>query len=129
MTDRSIRLLGGLTLGQNKSLQLVEIGNSLYLVGIGDNIQLIDKIDHPEQVAQILESFTGTEQTWNTRLPSLTEWIRTRKRPKQTNEADQLNFQEVFQNKLKVISNRKLTVEQLLADQTWENGRANDEKE
>lgn len=40
----TIRTLGGVGLGQNKSLQIMEIGGCVYLLGVGEDIQLIDKV-------------------------------------------------------------------------------------
>ncbi|MDT2247325.1 flagellar biosynthetic protein FliO [Paenibacillus larvae] len=51
--------MGGVPLGQNKSIQIVEIGQSLYIVGVGDNIQLLEKVDNPDQVALITAQLTG----------------------------------------------------------------------
>lgn len=48
--------LGGLPLGQNKSVQLVEVNNKVYILGVGENIQLIQKIDEPEEVLAIKAS-------------------------------------------------------------------------
>ena len=50
MFGNSIRSLGGVPLGQNKSIQIVEIGHSLFVVGVGENIQLLDKIIDADEV-------------------------------------------------------------------------------
>ena len=50
-TNRALRSLGGIPLGQNKSLQVVELSGRVYIVGVGDNITLLDKIDEPEDSA------------------------------------------------------------------------------
>ena len=58
MFGNSIRSLGGVPLGQNKSIQIVEIGHSLFVVGVGENIQLLDKIIDADEVAYISELLT-----------------------------------------------------------------------
>src|SRR5690606_26555782 len=45
--------LAGLQVAQHKSVQLIEVGDAIYVIGVGDDVQLIDKIDQPEQVAAI----------------------------------------------------------------------------
>ena len=50
-TNRALRSLGGIPLGQNKSLQVVELSGRVYVVGVGDSITLLDKIDDPEASA------------------------------------------------------------------------------
>lgn len=36
--------LGGLSVGQNKSLQMVRIGDKLYLIGVGENVEMLQEI-------------------------------------------------------------------------------------
>src|SRR5206468_13085955 len=56
---RSIRSLGGVALGPNKSIQVVEIGKSLYIVGVGQEVQLLEKIDNEAEVAYLTEMMTS----------------------------------------------------------------------
>lgn len=51
--------LGGATLGANRSVQIVKIGNQLFIVGVGDNIQLLKEIDNDEERAQILSDYNN----------------------------------------------------------------------
>src|SRR5690606_36997161 len=44
----SLQVHAGLPLGQNKSMQVVEIGDTVYVIGVGENITLLDKVDAPE---------------------------------------------------------------------------------
>lgn len=53
---RAIRTLGGVPLGPNKSVQLLEIGRTVYVVGIGEDVRLIDKIRDPDEIALIREA-------------------------------------------------------------------------
>lgn len=53
----TIRTLGGVGLGQNKSLQIMEIGGVVYLLGVGEDIQLIDKVSDLEEAQRIIDSF------------------------------------------------------------------------
>lgn len=45
--------LGGTTLGQNKSLQLVRVGGLIYLLGVADQISLIKEITDPSEISKI----------------------------------------------------------------------------
>lgn len=47
--------VGGTSLGQNRSVQLVKIGNKVLVVGVGDSIQLLKEIDDAEEVREILQ--------------------------------------------------------------------------
>lgn len=48
------QVYGGVSLGPNKSLQLVRMGDSLYLLGVGDNIQLIRRIEPGPEAENLL---------------------------------------------------------------------------
>ena len=52
--------IGGTPLGNNKSVQIVKVGNSLYMLGVGDNINLLKEIQDEEEVKHILD--TAEEQ-------------------------------------------------------------------
>ncbi len=40
-----IRNLGGHSVGAQKSVQLLQIGNQIYVVGVGEDVQLLKEID------------------------------------------------------------------------------------
>lgn len=57
MKNRALRSLGGIQLGQHKSMQIIDAGESVYVVGVGENVQLIDKISDPDELEQIRARF------------------------------------------------------------------------
>lgn len=115
--SRSIRILGAIGLGPNKTLQVIEIGESVYLVGVGENISLVDKIRDPEELAVLRQAFK--EEV--TELPDLSSFVnkvmqRFRKQPPVEQELDESSFKEVFQTQIQKMSDRKRQMEQLLED-------------
>lgn len=42
--------LGGIPLGQNKSVQIIEIGNKIYVLGVGEDISTISILESDEEV-------------------------------------------------------------------------------
>lgn len=50
-------LLGGCSLGGNRSLQAVMIGKTVYILGVGENVQLIRQISEGEEYDLIVNSF------------------------------------------------------------------------
>ena len=54
---RSVENIGGTNLGNNKSLQLVKVGNSILVVGVGDSINLLKEITDDEEREQLLQSY------------------------------------------------------------------------
>lgn len=47
--------LGGTSVGSNKSIQIVKIGSKLYIVGVGENVQLLSEITDSEEIERMLE--------------------------------------------------------------------------
>jgi flagellar protein FliO/FliZ len=50
-----IENLGGTSLGSNRSVQLIKIGNRLLVVGVGENIQLLKEIDDVREYEELLQ--------------------------------------------------------------------------
>lgn len=46
--------LGGASVGSNKSIQIVKIGSKLFIVGVGENVQLLSEITDPEEIGKLL---------------------------------------------------------------------------
>jgi flagellar protein FliO/FliZ len=116
---RSIRSLGGVPLGTNKSIQIVEIGHSLYIVGVGENIQLLQKIDDPEEVAYVTELLLSS-QSDQTSFLSVGKWIeKLRGSKKEIEEEVEItsSFQQVFHDKLQRVTTRNKNVEEWISEQ------------
>lgn len=116
---RSIRSIGGIPLGQNKSIQIVEIGHSLYVVGVGENIQMLDKIDDAEEVAYVTELLTSSKSD-QVNFLSVGKWLeKLRGGKREVEEEVQItsSFQQVFHDKLQRVTLRNKNVEEWLSDQ------------
>ncbi|WNR46656.1 flagellar biosynthetic protein FliO [Paenibacillus roseipurpureus] len=115
----SIRSIGGVPLGPNKSIQIVEIGHSLFVVGVGENIQLLDKIIDADEVAYITELLQSSQDE-RMGIASLSKWIsKLPSRKTVVEEEVELtsSFQQVFHDKLKRVTDRNKNVEEWLSDQ------------
>lgn len=55
--NRLMKNMGGIPLGQHKSIQLVVIGDSYYLIGVGDEIRLLKEITDPDEIDKLLEYY------------------------------------------------------------------------
>lgn len=120
-TSRAVRTLGAVGLGPNKSLQVIEIGSSLYLVGVGEDIRLVDKITDPEEVKLIMEAFEQELSAQSGPLSPLLDKLaaRFRKQGPVSEEIeleDTSSFHEVFDEKLRKMSSRKEKMEELLRE-------------
>ena len=55
--------MGGISLGQQKSVQLVVIGNQYYLIGVGDDIRLLKEITDRTEIETLTEYYEEVDGT------------------------------------------------------------------
>lgn len=120
--NQAIRTLGAIGLAQNKSMQVIELGDSIYIIGVGDDIRLVDKISDPEEVAALVAHFEQNQSNQSQDLVPYVSNLMKKFRKSDDNSSmsqEDLNpsFHEVFQSKLNRVSNRKQKVEELLHDE------------
>lgn len=120
--NRSLRILGGVTLGQNKSMQIVEIGDAVYIVGIGDNITLLDKISDPEAVEALMFSIdggrSGAAAPFSFDLSRIMSQLRSGGATAEEKEEldSSIVFKDLLQTRLKNVTNRKEAFRELIDD-------------
>lgn len=107
-SGKGIHLMAGVQLGQHKSMQMVEVGNRIYLLGIGDNVQLIDKIEDPDQVDQIRQAFFEAGAAGNDGIARLRALFKKPSRQAQSTDLDASpSFQEIFYQKMNKVGDSK----------------------
>lgn len=115
--NRSMRHLGGMSLGPNKSVQVVEWNGRIYILGVGENVTLLEAIHDPETVAGLLAMEADAEAL---RAPVWPDWLRRiARRPAPGSgggEADGSPFEQSLRRRLRELSERRARVEQLLQD-------------
>ena len=102
--------LGGISVGAQKSVQLLQIGNRLYILGIGEDISLIREIEDREEMEQILSYYENKQQEITT-VPFLSEILSKLKPAKNVQYEQSASFNDLFNAKLKNI--RKERTEEL----------------
>ena len=98
--------LGGISVGPQKSVQLLQIGNRLYIVGVGEDISLIRDIKDPEEMEQILGYYENQQQDITT-VPFLTEILSKLKPAKNVQYEQSASFNDLFNEKLKNIKKER----------------------
>ncbi|MFC7685407.1 flagellar biosynthetic protein FliO [Ureibacillus sp. GCM10028918] len=99
-----VRNIGGISVGAQKSVQLLHIGDKLYIVGVGDDVQLIREINDPEEVERLLEMYNDKQTIAGSTTPYILELVKKFRgntsqdetEVKQTNQ----NFGEMFNKRL-----------------------------
>ena len=99
--NQLIHNLGGVGVGQGKSIQLMQIGKSLYLVGIGENINLLKEITDPLEIEELTKLYEDKLESAQT-LPYVMELMNklTKNKSQTAKNNENPSFNETFQKKL-----------------------------
>lgn len=114
---QTMQNLGGVQLGQNKSVQVVKVGEQLLVVGVGDSIQLLKEIEDEEEKNKFFEpenrSFLTEEKkrTLTNIWPSAASKLMKQKETKTTSP-----FQEVFERQLEDMKETRKQARQKLKE-------------
>lgn len=115
--NQAIKLMGGTPLGNNKSLQLVKVGDQLLLIGVGDQVTLLKEFLNEEEIKNIEENLTNQPSALSNSLTSfLKEKMNDRK--KQSN-----SFENIFSQSLDKIKGKQDQFEQDVRKKDDEEGR------
>lgn len=97
-----VRNIGGISVGSQKSVQLLYIGDKLYIVGVGDDVQLIKEITDPEEVQQLMEQYQEKQAMSNATpyvMELLQKWKRTKRQESKKTE-NNTNFRDMLNKRL-----------------------------
>lgn len=124
-TNRAVRSLGGVALGQNNSLQVIELSGRLYVVGVGENVTLLDKIEDVQQVQAILASLDRQSNGAVWSANTITDFLK-RFRKQEPSSGEDLtdeqwnvqssSFQSLLNQNLSKQADRKQQLESLLKE-------------
>ena len=102
--NQLIQNLGGVGVSQGKSVQLLQVGNSLFLVGIGEDITLLKEIEDPEEIEKLTKIYEEKQDIGKT-VPYIAELVHRLKEnvtsKSKSNEKKDPSFNETFQKKLR----------------------------
>ncbi|QJC52276.1 hypothetical protein HGI30_12360 [Paenibacillus albicereus] len=119
---RTLQSLGGLTLAPNKSMQLVEAGGKIYVLGVGDDVAVLDVIVDSDQVSALKEKLVeqGMGKSpigdWLKGLQERRAGRKDGQVPEETDEAKR--FERMLQQKLEQQSSQQEQLERLLQQST-----------
>ncbi len=107
---RFIENLGGTSLGTNRSIQIVKVGDRILVVGVGDNVQLLKEIKDTNEMNEILEQHNASLDSMMQPRDILNRMIQKRK---EVRDGDQTHFSSMLQKQLSELKQgRKKIVEQ-----------------
>lgn len=103
-----VRNIGGVTLGSQKSVQILQVGKSIYIVGVGENVQLIKEIDDNEEIESLINNFEE-KQTFTSTTPYIAELLKkiNPKSKSEPKEHNQNSFGEILNKRLSDIKKER----------------------
>lgn len=102
---RSVENIGGTNLGNNKSLQLVKVGNSVLVVGVGDSINLLKEITDEKERDQLIQSYQDRTENLTIHSDMLSSLVEKVKGIKKTKS--QSSFSSLFQDQIGQLSSER----------------------
>ncbi|CDO02222.1 flagella biosynthesis protein FliZ [Oceanobacillus picturae] len=108
---RALESLGGVSVGQNKSVQIVRLGDRFYLLGVGDNVELLQEITDENVKADLIRQDEAQQQGTGGILADLFQ--SKGKSTTSTMKSDGPDFKDLFSGELKKLkSNRNKLIQQ-----------------
>lgn len=101
-----IHHFGGTSLGGNRSIQLVRVGDSILIVGVGENVQLLREIDDEEEYKAFLEHYNEQSEQMLQSKGVLTKWLTKRKSPHKR-DSSTASFEHQLQEQLTTIKKNR----------------------
>lgn len=99
--------IGGVPLGQNRSVQLVKVGERVLVVGVGEDIQLLKEIDNEQEIAKLIEQQQQSLDQLDQPINKLFDLLTNKKKSKpvvKTNNTDKDSFKHLLSKQLDEVS-------------------------
>ena len=119
--NQAVKLMGGTPLGNNKSLQLVKVGEKVYLIGVGDQVTLIKEFSESDEINNIETDLENQSTLFTSPLANISTSIvnfSKEKISKRMESKPNLSFEHLFKQSL---NKQKGKQDQLKQDLNEEN--------
>ncbi|MFB1081099.1 flagellar biosynthetic protein FliO [Jeotgalibacillus sp. JSM ZJ347] len=97
--SRLIKNMGGTTLGGNRSVQIVKIAGSYYILGVGEDVNLIKEVTTPEEMAELESYFDQSETIQQSPVAGWIEKLKDRSAGREMKEEQ--SFGSLFKDQLR----------------------------
>ncbi|KGP73999.1 flagellar biosynthetic protein FliO [Pontibacillus yanchengensis] len=108
---KTLENIGGVSLGQNKSLQVVRIGEQYYAVGVGDNVELLTEITDEKTIQAFHQQNDQVSYSPSSILANVIPKTKqqSEKEGKQSSSSS-VQFQQLFQSELNSLKQKRKKV-------------------
>ena len=111
--NQAVKLMGGTPLGNNKSLQLVKVGNQVLLIGVGDQVTLIKEFAESEVPSLDTPNAAKTVAGFTNPLLKLPKWKKGLGESQSNNAG---RFDDMFKQSLEKQKQKQQGLKQTLAN-------------
>ncbi|MFS0787016.1 flagellar biosynthetic protein FliO [Shouchella sp. 1P09AA] len=94
--SKGLSLLSGVSLGGNRSVQLIKVGEKLLVVGVSEQVQLLDTIEDPDEIEAILKKHQPDIN--QSGINHVFPWFRSIEKKRQSS----VSFQDILATRLNV---------------------------
>lgn len=106
---RKVQSIGGINVGSNRSVQLIKVGERIFVIGVGESVSLLKEIDDSGEVEQ-LQMESEHEDVIDHSMVKFRDWLK-KPRKKKDSEPD---FKRMLEGKLEQITQeRKQAIERM----------------
>lgn len=103
---QTMKNLGGTNLGGNRSVQMIKVGNTILVVGIGENVELLKEINDEQEVNMIIDQFHNRMEQMvkpQDMISKLTAHLKTKKENAEENQS----FKKELEKQLRGIAEKR----------------------
>ncbi|WP_442599511.1 flagellar biosynthetic protein FliO [Neobacillus sp. D3-1R] len=104
-STQMVENLGGTSLGSNRSVQMIKVGNRILVVGVGETIQLLKEIDDQEEYREMIEAYNQRMEQMIQPSDIVTKLLERTNKVKSSLPEDENQFATLLKKQLKDISN------------------------
>ncbi|MFB4167485.1 flagellar biosynthetic protein FliO [Virgibacillus sp. JSM 102003] len=100
---KGLENLGGISVGPNKSIQLVRIGSKIFIIGVGENVEMLQEISEEEAKKEILHNNESNEVQTKSLLTSIFQQKTNADEETQSNK----DFKSIFSSELNKLKQKR----------------------
>nr|WP_290443385.1 flagellar biosynthetic protein FliO [Sporolactobacillus kofuensis] len=106
----ALKNMGGVSLGANRSLQLIQVGDEILVVGVGETVQLLKEIKDPEAIQSLMQQSDASDHFEENVLKALkwtTDHALRRNHDTAGQESSSFSSQEALKAQLETVKNER----------------------
>ncbi|WP_062197866.1 flagellar biosynthetic protein FliO [Massilibacterium senegalense] len=96
-SGKAMQTLGGISVGNNKSVQLIRLGNEILVVGVGENVQLLKEITEEKTIQTLVQLSENETASSTVPLEKMKQWFQSKKNQ---DEQEPMNFKMYIKEQL-----------------------------